>query len=558
MGGQWHLKIANEDPTHPIVKDVYGGKPFLLKDELYQYKDFDRSKVRVLLSLDMTAFQNLSRGEKREDGDYALAWVKNFGEGRIFVSSLGHNKEIFYNPEILKMWVEGFRYVLGETDVDATSKAKPEMEVAEEQKPIARVRPPEESLKEFEIQDDYTLEIVAAEPLVDQPVLCVWDGNGNMYVAEMATYMNDIVGTDQLTNRSQVVRLEDTDGDGRMDKRIVFAKDLKLPRLILPLKDQVLIGETDTNDIFAYRDTDGDGVSDEKELWFEGGKRGGNLEHQHSGLIWAMDNYIYSTRCNFRLRYTNGEIVKEPIPIDHGQWGLTQDNRGTVIYVDAGSGRGPVHTLFPSIYTTTTPEWAMEEDFKRTHSIDRIYDGQGGWGSMTETGGNKGFTATCGQSVFRGDRLPTDMQGHLFFGEPVGRLLRRAYWDEDEMGRRVLKNVYPGKEFIRSTEANFRPVNSATGPDGTLYIVDMHQGIIQEAGWVPEGSFLYKAAKWYGLDQNIHNGRIYRVRHRDFELGPTPNMLNETPAELVEHLSHPNGWWRDEAQKLIVLSADQP
>lgn len=556
-GGTW--TIANEDPTHPIVRDVYGGKRFLLKDELYQYKDFDRSKVRVLLSVDMSAFQNQSRGEKRDDSDYALAWVKDYGKGRVFVSSLGHNNEIFYNPEILKMWVEGFRFVLGETDVETSSKDKPKAEVtsASGGEHDGRVRSPEESLKEFEIQGDYTLEVVAAEPLVDQPVLCVWDGNGDMYVAEMATYMNDTKGTDTLTKQSQVVKLQDTDGDGIMDKRIVFAKDLMLPRIVLPLDDRVLIGETNTNDVYAYRDTDGDGVSDEKELWFEGGKRGGNLEHQHSGLIWAMDNYIYSSRCNFRLRYTNGKVEKHSIPQDQGQWGLTQDNTGKVIYVDAGSGKGPVHTLFPSIYSTWEPKWAKEEDFRRTYAIDNIFDGQGGFGSMNETGGNKGFTATCGQSVFRGDRLPQDMQGHLFFGEPVGRLLRRAKWDIDDMGRRVLRNVYPQSEFIRSTDANFRPVNSATGPDGTLYMVDMHQGIIQESAWVPEGSFIHKAIKWYGLDKNIHNGRIYRLRHKDFKLGSKPKMLDETPAQLVEHLSHPNGWWRDEAQKLIVLSGDK-
>ncbi len=556
-GGTW--SIANEDPDHPIVRDVYGGKPFLLKDELYQYKAFDRSKVRVLLSVDMTAFQNLGRGEKRADGDYALAWVRDYGQGRVFVSSLGHNKEIFYHPEILKMWVEGFRFVLGETDVDTTPLAKPELSQTDSssQRHEARVRTPEESLAEFEIQDDgYYIEVVAAEPLVDQPVLCTWDGDGNLYVAEMATYMNDIAGSDTLTQRSQVVRLEDTDGDCRMDKRIIFAKDLKLPRVILPLDDRILIGETDTNDLYAYRDTDGDGVADERELWWQGGNRGGNLEHQHSGLIWAMDNWIYSTKSNYRLRYQNGKVIKQTINNDQGQWGLTQDNVGKVVYVDAGSGRGPVHHLFPSIYTTWEPEWAEEESFRQTYAIDNIFDSHSGFSAMTDTGGNKGFTSACGQSVFRGDRLPADMQGDLFFGEPVGRLLRRSRWVKDDMGRRVLKNIYPGKEFIRSTDANFRPVNSATGPDGTLYMVDMQQGIIQESAWVPEGSFIHRAIKWYGLDQNIHNGRIYRIRHKDYELGERPQLLSKTPAQLIEYLSHPNGWWRDEAQKLIVLKGD--
>jgi len=122
-GGTWD--IANEDPDHPIVARMHGGKDFPLKDELYVYKDFDRAAQRVLLAVDVNSEANNKRKGPRKDHDYALAWVKKFGKGRVFVSSLGHNKEIFYNPEILKMWVEGFRFVLGEIDVETASKAKP-------------------------------------------------------------------------------------------------------------------------------------------------------------------------------------------------------------------------------------------------------------------------------------------------------------------------------------------------------------------------------------------------------------------------------------------------
>jgi len=122
-GGTWD--ISNEDPNHPIVKDVHGGKGFKLKDELYVYNDFDRGEQRVLMALDMKSEVNGTRKGPREDNDYALAWVKKYGEGRVFVSAFGHNKEVFYNPEILKMWVEGFRYILGDTDVETESVPKP-------------------------------------------------------------------------------------------------------------------------------------------------------------------------------------------------------------------------------------------------------------------------------------------------------------------------------------------------------------------------------------------------------------------------------------------------
>lgn len=123
-GGTWD--IANEDPSHPIVSEVYDGKGFELKDELYVYQDFDRAEQRVLMALDMNSEVNATRKGPRKDGDYALAWVKEFGKGRVFVSAFGHNKEIFYHPEILKMWIEGFRYVLGEIDVATASIPKPE------------------------------------------------------------------------------------------------------------------------------------------------------------------------------------------------------------------------------------------------------------------------------------------------------------------------------------------------------------------------------------------------------------------------------------------------
>ncbi len=122
--GTW--SIYNEDPTHPIVKNVHNGQQsFMLRDELYQYKDLNRSKSRVLLAVDNTHPTNQEKKGKRSDNDYPLTWVKDFGKGRVFVSALGHNKEIFYNPEILQMWTEGFRWILREIDVPTKSLPKP-------------------------------------------------------------------------------------------------------------------------------------------------------------------------------------------------------------------------------------------------------------------------------------------------------------------------------------------------------------------------------------------------------------------------------------------------
>ena len=147
---------------------------------------------------------------------------------------------------------------------------------------VTQVRPlnPEDAIAAIELPPGYRLEVVASEPMIHEPAVVAWDGNGSMYVAEMRTYMQDIDGSDELAPRSRVSLLDDTDGDGVMDKHSVFIDDLILPRMLLPLQDGVIVRETNTLDLHLYRDTDGDGVADDKQLVFAGGRRGGNLEHQ--------------------------------------------------------------------------------------------------------------------------------------------------------------------------------------------------------------------------------------------------------------------------------------
>ena len=122
------------------------------------------------------------------------------------------------------------------------------------------------------------------------------------------------------------------------------------------------------------------------------------------------------------------------------------------------------------------------------------------------------------------------MQGDYFAAEPVGRIIRRAKLI-NKNGRISLKNVYEKDEFIASTDMNFRPVNTYTGPDGCLYIVDMYRGIIQESTWAQPGSFLYDQIKTKKLDENTSRGRIYSVVHKDFKRSPQPKFPDEAVYE---------------------------
>lgn len=415
----------------------------------------------------------------------------------------------------------------------------------------------EESLKTFQLPEGYHLELVVGDPIIKEPVVCAFDGNGRMFVAEMRTYMQDADATGEQEPTSRVSLHEDTNGDGKMDKHSVFIDNLLLPRQILPLDDRLLVQETNTLDIFSYRDSDGDGVADEKTLFFAGGERGGNMEHQPSGLIWSMDNWLYTTYSAYRLRYNpDGLAFKESTAPNGGQWGLTQDNHGKPWYVNAGGEMGPLNFQQPIVYGQFNVSDQFSVGYREVFPLVGIPDVQGGEKRFRpEEKTLNHFTATCGEEVFRGDRLPEDIRGDLLFSEPVGRLIRRSKVDVKE-GVTYLKNAYDKDEFIRSTDPNFRAVNMVTAPDGCLYIVDMYRGIIQQGNWTKSGSYLRGVIDQYGFAKNVGRGRIYRVVHDDYERGPQPKMLDESAIELVAHLEHPNGWWRDTAQKLLILKGD--
>ena len=423
--------------------------------------------------------------------------------------------------------------------------------------PTAAFLSPQESMNRIHVPEGYRLELVASEPMIEEPVTLAWDGNGRMYVAEMRTYVQDIEGTGTKLPLSRVMRLEDTDGDGKMDKSVVFIDSLVLPRMILPLDDRVLINETYTYNIHSYRDTNGDGTADEKRLVYENDEEDTrNLEHQRSGLIWNLDNWLYATRVPHRYRWVNDKLEVDSLyDFPHGQWGIAQDDQGRMFHSLAGGEVPALGFQLNPVYGTVELEDQFEGDFFATWPIMATPDVQGGAKRMRPDSTLNHFTASCGPAIFRGNNLPADLKGDLLICEPVGRLIRRAEVMNQE-GKIVLKNVYDQKEFIASTDMNFRPVHTATGPDGCLYIVDMHRGIIQESNWTKEGTYLREVALRKGLDKNIGRGRIYRLVHEDFEPGAVPDMLNEPTAQLVKYLSHPNGWWRDNAQKLIILRGD--
>lgn len=415
---------------------------------------------------------------------------------------------------------------------------------------------PEESIKTMYLPEGYSIELVASEPMINEPVAMEWDANGKLYVAEMLTYMQDVDGTNENEPWSRISVLEDTNGDGKMDKSTVFIDSLILPRIIMPLDDRVIVGETYNRHMWSYRDTDGDNVADEKIKLLDAPKRdNSNLEHQTASILWNLDNYLYLSKGSVRYRFTHNKIVTDTmLDAPSGQWGLTQDEAGQMYYSSAG-GENPAlgFQRHPS-YGTLELEGGKEKGFDSVWPIIGTPDVQGGLRRLREDGTLNHFTASCGQAIFLGDKLP--MYGDLFIPEPVGRLIRRAKVDRVN-GKTILSNKYDETEFLASTDANFRPVDMKTGPDGCLYVVDMYRGIIQEGNWTRKGSFLRPVIEKMGFDKNIGKGRIYRIVHNEMQPSKPVKLLDKSSEELVPFLSHDNGWYRMNAQKLIILKEDK-
>ncbi|MEO5998153.1 MAG: HEAT repeat domain-containing protein [Chitinophagaceae bacterium] len=414
---------------------------------------------------------------------------------------------------------------------------------------------PKESIRSMQLPAGYHLELVACEPMIQEPVAIVWDGNAVMYVAEMNTYMQDMKGGGQQNPVCKIKRLEDTNDDGKMDKQTVYIDSLVLPRMMLTVGRALLVNESFSNNIWSYSDTNGDGKAETKRLIYKNDNRDtGNLEIQRSGLLWNLDNWIYITHKPVRFRYRNNMLQVDSLNTSLGQWGLTNDTYGRLFFSNADEEIPALGFQVNPVYTSLEFDDQLDTGFQAVWPIISTPDVQGGMQRLRKDSTLNHFTAGGGQSIFRGDRLPAEMEGDLFICEPAGRLIRRAKVI-NQKGKITLHNAYNQTEFLASTDMNFRPVNTATGPDGCLYIVDMNRGVIKEAAYSYE--FLRSRILARGLEKNTGHGRIYRLVHEGYKPGPKPYLLDEPSGKLITYLDHPNGWWRDNAQKELIIRGDR-
>ncbi len=416
---------------------------------------------------------------------------------------------------------------------------------------------PEAELKTFHLPPGYRAELVASEPMVVDPIAIDFDLEGRMWVMEMLGFMPDTSGADSREPLGRIAVLEDENDDGRMDKRTVFLDKLILPRAMKILDRGVLVGEPPN--LWLARDTNGDLVADTKDLVRNDyGRLEGNPEHNANSLHWGLDNVIYTSEHTYHLKLKDGGF--EVIPaLSRGQWGVGSDDAGR-IYRNWNEQPLFVDYVAPHYYTRN-PNLARTQGLyeilmdpkdmtvwpvRPTRGVNRGYRD----GTLRPDGTLTTYVSAGTPTIYRGDRLPKDLYGDAFITESAGNLVHRLKIVDDGTGRLTGRNAYTKGEFFASTDERFRPVNLFGAPDGTLYVVDMYRGVIQDGQYWTD--YLRDYIKKNQLELPVNLGRIWRVVHETTKRDRKPSLSKATPQDLVKLFSHPNGWYRDTAQRLLV------
>jgi mono/diheme cytochrome c family protein/glucose/arabinose dehydrogenase len=411
------------------------------------------------------------------------------------------------------------------------------------------------SLENYQIADSLEIQLAASEPLIEAPVAMDFDNKGRMWVAEMRGYMNNLSGTKEDIPNGRISILEDDDGDGVADHSKVFLDSLILPRGLAHVYGGLLY-VAPPNLWFVEINNDKPG---KKTLVDSMYAEGGNPEHQPNGLLMNIDNWIYNANSNNRYQMKDGKWIKEPTSF-RGQYGISQDNYGR-LYYNSNETQLIGDYVLPNSFINNPylkPKEAINKvltDNQKVYPLHPTTVNRGyAKGILTSDSLLARFTAACSPLVYRGGQFPQDYDQNVFVCEPQANLVKRNILTFDGIHTSA-RQAWDDKEFLASTDESFRPVSLSNSPDGAMYVVDMHRGVVEHLAYAtPYYKDGITAKK---LDTVLSKGRILRIKNKNKKLDKVPDFTNASATGLVALLLSDNGWVRDRAQQLLVFRQDK-
>ena len=427
--------------------------------------------------------------------------------------------------------------------------------------------PTKKALKAFQVEKGVEIQLVAAEPIVFDPVAVCWDANGRMFVVENRGYPTG-------PEHGSIALLEDTNNDGRMDKRTEFATGIPYPNGIMPWRDGFFV--TSAPDVYYLKDTNGDNRADVRKVVLTGYMTNSTTQLRVAHPTLGLDGYVHVTagltggklsspehpdRKPVEFKKSDSRFNPDTYEVEAwpgiGQFGLCFDDFGRKFNV---SNRNPLkHVVVHPRYLKRNPYFAFSKvEYDAAPSgtaaicwpISEDTTTAGFHPTLLTTPHAGTFTSACGPSIYRGNALPEGFYGSAICCEPAQNLVQRQTLTPSG-GTFKGRPATEGKEFIASPDTWFRPVFSANGPDGAAYICDMYRKILDHPRYLPEhirDKLDYNAGKTMG--------RIYRLVKKSAK--PVPSIVEGSIRDLVKTLDSPNAWTRETAFRLLLQRKEDP
>ncbi len=583
LKSKWYegeVGIYFTDTTHPITKGISN---FDWKDEIYY--DFDMAPdAKVLATSFHTVFviaPQLWTYEKTLEGGKTPY--------RAFVSLPGHEYASFNTPHYRAILMRGIAWAGKRANVDEFCAKE---ELASLKYPAGGPTAPDKALAKMNLYPEFTMNLVAAEPLIEKVISLDWDPQGRLWVAETPEYPNGrtINKNDKMIAlwaekdptsftknkedrpaKDRISWLEDTNGDGVMDKKHVFYEGLELVTSLVFYKDGVIVAQAP--DILWIRDTDGDGKADKVEKLFTGFGTG-DTHAVINNFRWGMDGWVYGA-CG----YSGGDPKSTDGTISFGKhnsaifrfkpdggafevlastacntWGFDFGWDGEMYYSTPTCGDHALHIALPEkVLARGSVGNIRAQNPMQDHNRVKpaVHHTRPAYVQIDVVGG---FTAAAGSCLYNGGAWPERFNNTFFVSEPTVSLVHQDFLSPKGSSFNASKE--PGREeveFLTGSDLWFRPIHTRVGPDGAMYIVDFYnQAAIHNDTRGPKHGANNAATR---PDRDHHFGRIWRVQHKEAKKLPAYNLNAKNTAELVKALDHPNGWVRMTAHRLLMEAA---